>query len=84
MKKSELDRMMGRAQELSVDATPEIELLAMIVTLCGEQLLQMGEIKRASVEFGPKLDATARAVADLDEKIRGGLAITSYDFGEKT
>ena len=84
MKKSELDRMMERATELAKDTEdPQIELLSMLVTICGEQLLQMGEIKRATSDFGPKLDATARAVAELDEQIRGGLAVTSYDFGEK-
>ena len=83
MKKSELEKMMVRARELSSEADPQTEMLAMLVTLSGEILLQMGEIKRLSADFGPKLDATARAVAELEEKVEGKMAITSYDFGEK-
>lgn len=83
MRKSELELMMNRAKEMSEDSSPEIELLSMIVTLCGEQLIQMGEIKRAMADFSPKMDATAKAVAELEGKIEGKLAVTRYDFGEE-
>ena len=83
MRKSELELMMIRAKELAENATPEVELLAMAAVLCGEQILQMGEVKRVMAEFSPKIDATARAVAELEEKIDGKLALTRYDFGEQ-
>jgi len=87
MKKSELDRMMAKANELRDGASggvdQQLELMAMLITLTGEQLLQMADIRRSLSEIVPKLDATASVVSDLEEKVSGKLAITRYDFGEK-
>ena len=84
MRKSELERMMARARELSDDADPSIELLSTLVILCGEQLLQMGEVRKAMSNFMPKLDSVAQAIVELEGKISGKLALTRYDFEDKT
>jgi len=83
MKRIELDRMMDEARSLQADADPQSRMLSFLVIICGEQLLQLAEMKKATAEFGPKLDATAKAIVDLEEKIRGKLALTTYNFGDE-
>ena len=83
MKKSELDKMVEFAKNVSEDSDPNNKLLGMIVVILGEQLVHTGEIKRELSELGPKLNATAKAIAELEGKIDSKIAVTRYDFGEK-
>ena len=80
MRKSELDRMMDRAKEMSADEDPTRELLSMLVIMCGEQLLQMAEIKRGLADLAPKVNTVALAMSEMEDKISGKLALTRYDI----
>lgn len=85
MKKKELEAIIDRASHAAVeDDSVEVKLLADLVIVSAEQLLQLSEIKRIlTSEVSERLDFVARGFAEFDRRVSGQMAIIKYDIDEE-
>jgi hypothetical protein len=84
MKKKDLDAIIENASKSAKDpSSDEVRLLAELVIISAEQLLQLSEIKRLlSEDVSVRLDAMTKGFSEFDRRVSGKMAITSYDIDE--
>jgi len=84
MKKKDLDAIIDRASHAATEADSiEAKLLADLVVVSAEQLLQLSEIKHILInETTPSLELVAKGFSEFDRRVSGKMAITRYDIDE--
>lgn len=84
MKKKDLDAIIDNASKSRTDPNnEEAKLLADLVIISAEQLLQLSEIKRILAEdVTARLELVARGFSEFDRRVSGKMAITRYDIDE--
>lgn len=86
MKVKELNAIVShaRAEAEKPEADVQTVLLANLVVLSAEQLLQLSSIKQIlSEEIAQRIEGMTRAFAEFDDRVSGRMAIIHYDTDEE-